>query len=196
MNSLSQNFAEVIVNAISKLKYWKLAYLSKPVHNRRLYRAVIRNRVQSIMEIGLESLERSTALVQLARLNGSAVRYTGVDQFEASLEAHDALKLKEVHCQLKPHCARLQLLPGTLGSALAGIANAHLRTDLVIISAGYAPSELERALYFIPRMLHSGSTVLLQPSSDWNAPFESLSRLDIERRAEEMAARTKSPQAA
>lgn len=184
------------MNAISKLRYWKLACFSKPVHNRRLYRTVKRNRVQSIMEIGLDSLERSVALVQLARQNGNAVRYTGVDQFEGRLESRETLKLKDVHCQLKPHCARLQLLPGTLGSALAGIANAHLRTDLVIISAGYAPSELERAMYFIPRMLHSGSVVLVQPSDQFDAPFEAMSRLDIERRAEEMASRTQTPNAA
>ena len=173
---------EAPVKAISKLRYYQLAYLSKPACNRILFRAIRKNRVASIMEIGIVDLKRSEQLIRLAAQSASQVRYTGVDLFEARTDERSVVSLKEAHRVLKPCDCKLQLVPGDVHQALTRVANAHLRTDLIVISAGYDPEQLEAAWFYVPRMLHAASIVLVQPPDDPQAAYEMISRLEIERR--------------
>jgi hypothetical protein len=58
--------------------------------------------------------------------------------------------------------ARLRLVPGDPYSALAHAANSLLDTDLVVIRADQDPVALERAWFYLPRMLHEQSVVLVE----------------------------------
>ena len=78
--------------------------------------------------------------------------------------------------------AKTQLVPGNLQSAIPRIANSHVRTDLIVISAGYDKAELEASWFYFPRMLHSASLVLVQ--NEAGQQFKLMNRLEIEKLAE------------
>ncbi len=168
----------------SKLGFLHLTRLSKPVADRAIYRMVRKQSFRSIVEVGLGDGTRCLNLIRLAnQFCGQPVRYTGIDLFEARDPSQPPLKLIEMHKVLKATPAKVQLVPGELGSALVRIANSHLRTDLVIVSFGYDSEALDQSIRFVPRMLHSGSQFLIQRAPEQE--FESLNRLEIERWAEE-----------
>ena len=110
------------------------------------------------------------------------IRYTGVDEFDGRGEGQKKLKLIDVHRQLQSADAKTQLVPGNLQSAIARIANSHVRTDLIVISAGYDQAELEASWFYFPRMLHSASFVLVQDEA--GQQFKLMNRLEIEKLAE------------
>ena len=84
-----------------------------------------------------------------------------------------------MHRRLKGVDAKTQLVPGDIGSALPRIANAHLRTDLILISAGFDREQFSEVKSFLPRMLHASSVLLIQSKED--GEFKKLSRLEIEK---------------
>lgn len=108
------------------------------------------------------------------------LRYTGVDLFEAA-ERAEPLKLIEMHKRLKIEGVKVQLVPGELGSAVSRIANSHVRTDLIVIGHGFDEVQLEQSWFFMPRMLHSGSVVMIQRRPEES--FEVYNRLQIEKLA-------------
>ena len=71
------------------------------------------------------------------------------------------------------------MVPGDLASALPRIANSHVRTDMVIISAGFNEEDFEATQMFLPRMMHPSSVVLIQDYED--EEFFVHSRLEIEK---------------
>ena len=120
-------------------------------------------------------------MIRVAKKYGASpvVRYTGIDQFDARHGKQAKLPLIEIHRKLKSENTKTQLVPGNIRSAIARIANSHVRTDLIVISAGFDKSELAASWFYFPRMLHSGSLVLIQP--DTSAEFERMSRLEVEK---------------
>ena len=56
-----------------------------------------------------------------------------------------------------------------------------MRTDMVIISAGFEEEDFEATQMFLPRMLHPSSVVLIQDHEDED--FFVHSRLEIEKMA-------------
>ena len=149
----------------SRLKsfYWK--YLSKPAHNRTLYRAISKHRFQRILEIGMGSAERSTRLIQLAQQASPEARvvYTGVDCFELCPEgATPVLSLKTAFRTLRTSGARIRLLPGDVLESLSRAANDLRDMDLIIISTGQPAAALAQAWFYVPRMLHGGTQVYLE----------------------------------
>jgi hypothetical protein len=172
------------MNPISNWKYCYYALLSKPVCNRVIYRTIRRQRVSSILEVGVGDASRAERMIQVARkFSGSgSVRYTGIDGFEANPDS--VLTLKECHRRLQYKTdVKVQLVPGDMYPSIHRIANSHSRTDLIVISAGYDAETLSNTLFYIPRMLHATSTVFLQVADDPFGKFEILFRLEIERRA-------------
>ena len=158
-----------------------LTMFSKPVENRLIYKMIKQQQLQSFVEVGLGDGSRFEKMIQVAHTysQSESLRYTGVDLFDARETPAQPLKLIEMHKRMKALPAKTQLVPGELGPAIQRIANSHLRTDLVIISAGFEPADFERALRFIPRMMHSSSTLLVQRNT--GAAFEVLNRLEVER---------------
>lgn len=146
----------------SRIRYLYLAYFSKPVCDRALYRTVVRKKVQRILEIGIGSSDRTLRLIALAQrgAGGEAIRYTAVDMFEARpKDQKPGLSLKDAHRVFKATEAQVQLIPGDPAGALARSANALANMDLVIISADMDDAALEPAWFYLPRMLHANSAV-------------------------------------
>lgn len=156
------------MSAASLLKYCYLAYFAKPVAERRLYRLVRRKQIQRIVELGIGDATRARRLIEIAQRyhEPQTVTYAGIDMFEARSEDQPELSLKQAYRQLTPTAAHLQLLPGDPYGALARAANSLLETDLLIIGADQDEASLERAWFYVPRMLHSGSSVFVEHVGD------------------------------
>jgi len=167
------------VKPISSFQFFKMTWLDKPVADRAVYKLIKQQQIRSIVEVGLGDGTRCEKLIAVAqKFSDEKVRYTGVDLFDAR-ESSTPLKLIDMHRQLKSIDAKTQLVPGDLGSALPRIANSHLRTDLILISAGFDREQFSMVKSFLPRMLHASSLVLIQSKEE--AEFKKLSRLKIEK---------------
>jgi hypothetical protein len=148
--------------ASSFFKVCYLCYLSKPAGERILYRIIQKHRVHSILEMGIGTAQRAIHMIEMAQ-NGSpeeTISYVGIDLFE-SRQASDGpgVSLKKAHQILGATGARIQLMPGDPFSALARSANGMMGTDLVVISARQDRRSLERAWFYLPRIVHAGSHV-------------------------------------
>lgn len=152
------------MSAARLLKYCYFAHVAKPAAERRLYRLIRRNRVRRIVELGIGDASRAQRLISVCQRYHDAqeVSYAGIDMFEARPEDQASLPLKQAYKLLTPSGARLQLVPGDPYTALARAANSLLETDLLIINADQDPVSLQRAWFYVPRMLHSGSSVLVE----------------------------------
>jgi hypothetical protein len=180
------------VSAASRLKFYYLAYASKPASERFLYRAVRKARVARIIEFGMTSLPRSRRLIEAAQrfAPGGNVSFTGIDMFESAADmpaAGDPMSrsLIGVYRALRQTGASVRLLPGTLGRVLADAANTLTGTDLLLIGQTIADDDLAPAWFFLPRMLHSGSLVLREGAvvQEKQAAFERISLAHIQSRA-------------
>ena len=146
----------------NRLRFFYLSYLSKPVSDRLIYRAIPRRKVLKIVEVGVGRGVRAERMIEAAGFSSPAgqVQYTGIDVFEArSASDGPGLTLKTAHRLLKATGARIRLLPGDPFSALARAANTLMGTDLVVISADQDAHSLARAWFYLPRMLHPRSLV-------------------------------------
>ena len=77
--------------------------------------------------------------------------------------------------------ARTQLIPGDPLAALACSANSLPDTDLLIIRADQLGESMEQAWYYVPRMLHTHSLVLVEQAD--REGYEVLLRADVQRKA-------------
>lgn len=179
----------------SKIRQLYLAYFSKPAADRVVYRTIRRQRTGSILEIGIGSGVRSLRMISLAKLVQPEIqpRYVGVDLFEGRPATPDqpCLTLKQAHCQFKATGAAAQVVPGDPFSALSRVANSLREIDLVIISHDQQGESLERAWFYVPRMLHAGS-IVFEESLDSTSGLTTLRQLDrsvIEERAQKATTR-------
>ena len=157
---------------------------SKPICDRAIYQLIRKHKFRSIVEIGLEDGARSGNMIRIAKKFGVSpnVRYTGVDLFDARDSSQVNLPLIEVHRRLKGENTKTQLVPGDIRTAIPQIANSHVRTDLIVISAGFDEASLDASWLYFPRMLHSGSLVLIQHTP--GGKFDCMNRLEIEKVAD------------
>lgn len=175
------------MNAFKFLKNVYLCHFSQPVADRALFRLLRKRRVQSIVEVGVGKLERTRRLLELATQLAAAeeLKYAGIDLFEARPATSPGVGLKQAHKDLKPLVGKLQLVPGDVFSALARTANALTKTDLLIISADADAEGLAKAWFYVPRMLHDSSQVLVEEPTGkaGETQFRLLTRLEIEQLA-------------
>ncbi|WP_425398094.1 hypothetical protein [Aeoliella sp.] len=172
--------------AISWLGYARLAYFSKPKHERQLYRAVRQQKMHRIVEVGIGSAERAIDLVSTAQRYGgeSPVTYTGLDWFEEREAPAAPLPLIHAHRQLQLTGARVRLVPGYPPATLPQIANTLQRTDLILISAAVDDASLDKAWFYFPRMCHPGTLVLREiHESPEVTRLEPIAVAELERRA-------------
>jgi hypothetical protein len=154
------------------LKYFHLAYLSKPKSQRILYRQIRRLRPVQIVELGLGDVTRALSMIQVAQryAEDRPVQYTGIDLFEMRAAGQPNLRLKDAHRQLQSTGARVRLIPGDPLAALSQAANSLTGTDLLIFSADQDPAALQSAWFYVPRMLHPTSLVLQEHSDSTGQP--------------------------
>ena len=144
-----------------------LSYFSSPASDRLIYQTICRQKVRSILECGIGIGGRAVRMIEMARLAspGVEIRYAGIDRFEGRSAADGpGVSLKMAHRLLTDTHAKVRLIPGDSATALAQVANTLSNTDLVVISARQNTPALATAWYYLPRILHPGSQVLLETS--------------------------------
>ncbi len=152
------------MSAASLIKFLHLAYLAKPASNRIIYRLIRKSRPSQIVCIGLGTGQVAREVIQVAATYAARprVRFVGIDPFESRPSGAPALSLKSAYRLLSPLSARVQLIPGDPFTALARSANTLLDTDMILIDAHQDPASLARAWFYMPRMLHRQSQVLVE----------------------------------
>lgn len=152
------------MNSASLLKFAYLALVSGPAHERKIYRAMRQHAPKSIVEIGIGCGLRAERMIAVALryAGGERLRYAGIDLFEARPAGNLGLSLKQAHQKLKATGVQVRLIPGDPLSALARSANALQGTDLLVISADQDQESLQRAWYYVPRMLQESSLVFIE----------------------------------
>lgn len=139
------------------LRHLYLAYLAKPAGDRILYRTLRQHRCQSIVEIGIGSIERTERLLRMAGernlVDGkpSPPRYAAIDGFD--LREGDALPLKGTFTRLRGLTSKLRLVPGDPNAVLRSAANDMLGADLLLFTAEAFAGLTPAAWFFVPRML-------------------------------------------
>ena len=150
------------VPAAGFLKSTYLRYFAKPVHDRRLFSLIHRHQIDSIVELGVGTGVRAVRMIELAQRHAAEVRYAGIDLFEARPDAEQGMSLKQAYKTLRATGAKVQLVPGDPFSSLARAANSLMGTQLLLISADQDEQSLERAWFYIPRILAPQPLVLIE----------------------------------
>lgn len=163
--------------------FW-LTRLSQPAGERIVHRQVLRHGPRRILEIGLGTLVRTERLLRAGARAGGEVSYVGLDRFEGrAVTDPPGVSLKEAHRRLAG-LGRVRLVPGNADASLARVCNQLGQFDLVLVSADNDPRHLERAWFFIQRLLTPTTTVLAEPTA--GAAWATVPRTRID----ELAART------
>lgn len=173
----------------SLLRLFYLSRLSQPAVDREVYRLMRRLRPASILELGMGEGLRTVRMLEVARLvsDGRPSRYSGIDLFEGRPAGQPGITLKEAHQRLAQTGDAIRLAPGDVHSALQRVSNAIKPVDLVVIGAGHAADQLERAWFYLPRVLHETTVVLRHEAVGGRAKFTPVSREQIERLAQQAA---------
>ncbi len=168
------------------IKYLHLAYFAKPAADRAVFRNIRKIRAGHLVGIGLGDGELARKMILLAGQDTTRpkVRFTGIDLFEMRPDSGACMTLKQAHRMLHSLDARVQLVPGDPFTALARTANSLLDTDLVVIRATQLGDALDRAWFYLPRMLHDGSLVLIERAGrdGQDASYEVLDRAAVQSR--------------
>lgn len=163
--------------------FW-LGRLSRPANERVVYRHVLRVGPARILEIGLGTLVRTERLLRAAARATGEVVYVGLDRFEGrGVTDPPGVSLKQAHQRLAS-LGRVRLVPGNADTSLARLCNQLGQFDLVLVSADNDERHLERAWFFLQRLLTPQTTILVEPSA--GATWMAMTRARID----ELAART------
>ena len=170
------------MSAARLIKYLHLAYFAKPLADRAIYRTIRKIHAGNLVAIGLGDGQLATNMVLLAQQDATVpqVQFTGIDLFEMRPDS-GSLSLKQAHRML--HClgAPTRLVPGDPFAALARTANSLLDTDLVVIRADQLGASMDRAWFYLPRMLHDQSLVLVEQPE--GGDYAVLDRQAVQQRA-------------
>lgn len=151
---------------LSFIEFCQKTYLlnfSKPAENRPICRAVWNQRPTRIVELGIGTGQRTLQMLRLAtqRSPGAIIHYTGIDLFEARTEEQGpGMRLKDAHRTLHILNVQVQLVPGDPFSTLSRLANTLPGVDLIVISKCQDRQSLDKAWFYVPRMLHHDSLIL------------------------------------
>jgi hypothetical protein len=174
----------------SRLRRFYLSYLSNPADDRPIYRLIGKRAASKILQIGVEDGVRAARMIEAAAgmCPVGRVEYTGIDLFEmADPQAGPTLNLKAAYCLLRPSGAKVRLVPGDPAVALGRVANEVRDVDLVLVSPRISDEAMQGAWFYLPRMLHERSVVLLSRRSE--AQAMTLQQLDLPQVAQ-LAGRT------
>ncbi len=152
----------------TRLRLLYLFHFSKPASDRAVYQAVYQRRIRRIVELGVGTAQRAARLIEVAagRSPSDQIVYTGVDPFEGRTAVDGpGMTLKATYRTLRATGARVSLLPGDPATIFSAAANNLGTADLVLIAWPMPRTMLPRACYYLRRMLHDGSLVLLEDPS-------------------------------
>ena len=157
------------MSILSQLRLIYLTHFSKPQPDRPIYRAIRRNGMRKIVELGVGTGQRALRMIEVAKLASPQqdVCYVGMDLFEGRTESDGpGLSLKAAHQLLRGTGVRVQLVPGNPSDSLARMANSLGKIDLLIVPAELDSPSSGRPWFFVPRMLHERSVVFVQRTLD------------------------------
>lgn len=149
----------------SRLRAFYLSYLSSPAKDRLVYREINRHEGRQILELGIGIGQRAVRMIETAARfhRPRDIRYTAVDLFEARSAADGpGVTLKMAHRLLTSTGAAVQLVPGDPETALSRVANTLGQIDLLVVSRLLDPRRLAKAWFYVPRLLHAQSRVLVE----------------------------------
>lgn len=156
----------------TRLRLFHLFHLSKPASDRVIYQTVFRRRDRKILEFGIGSGQRATRLIEVASQHVplAQISYIGIDPFEARVpEDGPGLTLKEAHRLLRATGTRVRLVPGDPLAVFPTVVNELGIADLVLIDRRVDSRQLPHLTYYLERMLHDGSLVVLKGQSEGGA---------------------------
>ncbi|MDO7678092.1 MAG: hypothetical protein MUQ48_06000 [Pirellulales bacterium] len=163
-----------------------LTRLRKPASDRFLYRTILAHKPCQILELGIDSLDRTGRMIKLALSWGIShpLRYVGVDLFEAreTNSSHDT-SLKFSYKTLRALSTNVQLVPGTPDSVLPRMCNHLGNFDFVLVSLDAIEKTSDRSWFFFPRITLPTSIVLVEEARGSSRSWKILSRPEIERKA-------------
>jgi hypothetical protein len=176
----------ISVKKLSTFQFWALTWFSKPACDRQLYKLAAQHKPKCIVQFGLASLQQAEKLIQVCQhFSGcEEIRYTGVDLFEARTNKVPGLTLKEAHRVLATTGAKTRVMPGDAPQMLPRMANQLTGTELLVVSLDGGRDTLDSCWFFIPRMLQTGSLVLLQEHRAAGGAYQPLSVADVEQLAQ------------
>jgi len=151
---------------LAAASFFRACYLScflKPASERVLYRIIQKRKVRRILELGLGDGARAVRMIEMAGRNtsGGRVTYTSTDLFEGRAPGDGpGLTLKAAHRLLGATDARVRLVPGDPGSALARTANELKKVDLVVLSTCEDQQSMDRAWFYLPRVMQPECCVI------------------------------------
>jgi len=164
-----------------------LLYFSQPSVDRPLFRAIRKQTIRSVVELGIGSLARTQRILEIAswRPESEPQRYCGIDLFDARDSDRPQLALKRAFAELQSPSVKVQLVPGSPGAALKRVANSLTHTDLLLIDATHDAESLATAWNWIPRMLTPQSLVYWQQATgkDGQLQWRPLSIVEIQQLA-------------
>jgi hypothetical protein len=155
----------VTLSIFSRLRLLYLCHFSKPATDCPVYRAIRRHNARKIVELGIGSAQRAMRMIEVAGRTSSPedIHYVGMDLFEGRAgSGQAALSLKEAHQLLRATGVRVQLVPGNPAESLIRLANSLHKVDLLILPGELDSAALARMWFFVPRMLHEQSVVMVE----------------------------------
>lgn len=175
-------------------RYAQRALFAKPAPDRQLVRLVKKESIRRIVQIGVDSLEDTSTVLQacVKQARGEAVSYTALDPFDERPDSIEALPLMSSYRQLVGSGAKVRLVPGSPIGSLTREANSLADTDLLLISQGVDNATLAPAWFYLPRMCHPGTLVFRLSESESNespAEWQPIGLDEIAQRASEAGAR-------
>lgn len=169
------------MSLIGQLRLFHSCYFSNPPANRPIYLAIRRSRALKIVELGIGDGSRAMRMIAVAKLAspGMDVEYCGLDRFED--QAGPRLTLKGAHRLLGDVGGRVRLVPGDPPESIVRIANSLGKVDLLILPAELESPSIARVWFFVPRMLHQRSIVLIEREQpDGRRELDVMSRQTID----------------
>ena len=152
---------------MNQLSWYQKFYWSrwgKPTQELELFKYLISTPISSVLEIGVGDGSRMRRLARLVRLPAGcpALRYVGVDLFEAANDGKRHMSLKQAHQVATQLGFKATLVPGDARSGVGRAANKMAPSDLIICDGGIDSTEPHSVSWgvWLPRIAHD-RTVLL-----------------------------------
>jgi hypothetical protein len=152
-----------------------LLHFSKPEENRFVYRKVKQHRPHRIVEVGLQKGLRTLNLLKLAVSvceNPLALRYFCVDPFEGRTKKDGpGLSLRKAYRAMNQMEIQHKLIPATPLMGIKRIANHVQNVDFLVLATPELHWLEEGGWYYLARMLHQESVVLLGERQKRHTPY-------------------------
>lgn len=142
------------------LKYARDALFSKPSSDRELVKLARKACVRRIVEVGIESPERTVRLLSELARRDDGVTYSGFDAFEQREAGEEPLSLLATHRLLAGLGAKVRLTPGEPEATMAAMANHLPDSDLILLPRDMDSRSATGVWFYLPRMCHPGTVVL------------------------------------